>query len=569
MRLAVALLACVVGLGAQTSALPQSPKTGTASITGRVITADTGAVVRAAVVWLMTPVDEWTTTSDPDGRFLFPHLPAGSYTLKVRKPGFVATEFGDPKSSAFGGVDPIQVTDGLKVNRGDLALPRGGVIAGRIVDGYGDPVDITVQVLRRHYVEPGVPRLSVFGGARTNDLGEFRIFGLMPGTYYLAAGLEIAPRGVTNPAQGEPRLVASRFGIAPTLYPGTATAADAWAIKITPGQDVSGISMTLQSVPLAHVSGTVTTSSGSPAAGFTVMANPIRRDRVDFFIWNYARTDANGHFTIADLPPGEYQLDVQSGARLNLTASKEGDSTLVFDSKVASESASAAVSVAGQNIEGLAVRTTAGYEVQGRIVTEDNVPLPSNSGGLVVSTAPPMSSGFAGIVQQASGTAGPDGRFVVKSLGGPQRVSIVSLPNGWAVKRITAPVGDITDEGLDVRGEIRGVEILITSKLTRVSGKVGDAQGLPVRESAAVIFSTDARRWTIPATRYIRLAPTLPSGEFIITGLPPGDYFAAAIGRVDDGTWADPDFLERVKAIATQFTLTDGESKTLTLVRKK
>jgi protocatechuate 3,4-dioxygenase beta subunit len=557
MRLVIALLACGVGLAAQTPASSQAPRPASASISGRVVSADTGAVVRAAIVWLMTPTNTWTTTTDPDGRFTFPQLTPGDYTLKVMKPGFVPTDFGDPKSSEFGGPDPIRVADGVKIDRGDVALPRGGVIAGRIFDGYGDPVEATVTLLRRQFFSPGQSRLVGGPGTRSNDLGEFRLYGLMPGTYYLGVALHNAPATAMNPPGGQPTLVPSRWGVAPTYYPGTSTAAEAWPIKIAPGQDVTGITVTMQNVPLAKVSGSVTTTAGSPAAGVVVMAQAIRSDAVSVTIWNQARTDETGQFTLANLPPGEYRIDVGTQARPETPHTAPP------------EFASVPVSIAGRDLDGLDITLTRGYELRGRVVTEGDVPLSQIPAPLQVHTMLAGESEGFGFTTLRSGTAvAPDGTFLLKGVLG-RRLIRVGFPTTWTLKHVRTPAGDITDEGLDVRGDVHGIEILLTPKVTRIDGTAKDTNGFPVRDALVVVFSADARRWMLPGTRYVRSASVDSDGDFSFRDLPSGSYFAAAIGRALEATWADPEFLERLKEVATLFTLSEGEAKTLNLVRKR
>ena len=54
-------------------------------------------------------------------------------------------------------------------------------------------------------------------------------------------------------------------------------------------------------------------------------------------------------------------------------------------------------------------------------------------------------------------------------------------------------------------------------------------------------------------------------GQFQIKGLPPGDYLAAAIDFVQDGLWNDPEYLQSIRRDAKKFTLTEGESRTISL----
>ena len=71
-----------------------------------------------------------------------------------------------------------------------IGLPRGSVIAGRIVDEFGEPLTgAQVSVQRYAYVN-GMRQLRPAGqGDRTDDQGAFRVFGLPPGEYYVSATL--------------------------------------------------------------------------------------------------------------------------------------------------------------------------------------------------------------------------------------------------------------------------------------------------------------------------------------------------------------------------------------------
>jgi hypothetical protein len=55
-------------------------------------------------------------------------------------------------------------------------------------------------------------------------------------------------------------------------------------------------------------------------------------------------------------------------------------------------------------------------------------------------------------------------------------------------------------------------------------------------------------------------------GRFNVAGLPAGGYLAVALQTIDGGEWAEPENLEKLRAVATPFTLADGEARTLTLV---
>src|SRR5262249_46593535 len=150
----------------------------------------------------------------------------------------------------------------------DFALPRGSVIAGRIVDEFGDPAaDVQVMAMRYQFMQ-GTRRLMPAGrGATTNDIGEFRLFGFPPRQYYVSA---VMPRGVmfTDSTTDD------RSGYAATYYPGTANVAEAQRVAVAIGQTITDLNFALVQTRTARVSGTAVDSSGRPIAGGYVMVMP-------------------------------------------------------------------------------------------------------------------------------------------------------------------------------------------------------------------------------------------------------------------------------------------------------
>ena len=69
-------------------------------------------------------------------------------------------------------------------------MPRGSVISGRVLDEFGEPVaDAMVNAMRSAWTA-GRRKLQPTGrSAQTNDLGQYRIYGLPPGDYYVSATL--------------------------------------------------------------------------------------------------------------------------------------------------------------------------------------------------------------------------------------------------------------------------------------------------------------------------------------------------------------------------------------------
>src|SRR5262249_15242028 len=123
--------------------------------------------------------------TDALGRFVFLELPGlKGYTLTATRLGFVDASYGQTTSS--GPVGAIDLKDGQWFSRANMSMFKPGAIGGRVLDERGDPVvGIYVGVLGQQLVS-GTMRLLAGPGAKTDDRGEYRIAGLMPGRYLVA-----------------------------------------------------------------------------------------------------------------------------------------------------------------------------------------------------------------------------------------------------------------------------------------------------------------------------------------------------------------------------------------------
>ena len=128
-------------------------RSGSASVYGRIVAADTGAAVRRAGVSLTStanPLDTRSTTTDLDGRYEFTELPSGTYRVSASKGLFVSLQYGQRRSSESG--QPVELTDGQKAEKIDIALPRGAVIAGVLLDDVGEPAtSVKVTAMRQQF----------------------------------------------------------------------------------------------------------------------------------------------------------------------------------------------------------------------------------------------------------------------------------------------------------------------------------------------------------------------------------------------------------------------------------
>jgi len=274
----------------------------TSSINGRVTTADTGSPVRGAEVRLS--IDgrfSRLVTTNGEGRFDIRNLPAGEYRLTVSKSGFITLEYGQQRP--FETASTITIGEGQSAT-GNVALLRGGAIFGRVLDEFGDPsVGTRVQVLRNR-AEDGGRRLMPVGVAdQTDDTGAFRIYGLPPGEYFIAAST-----GLIDAIKRDP----------PVYYPGTTAFAEALPITLGAGAEASADFQISAVARAATISGVVLTSSGGPSPGAmvnlssnTVSATPGAQNMAML----HADAGPDGSFTIQNVPPGPYTLTAMASPK--------------------------------------------------------------------------------------------------------------------------------------------------------------------------------------------------------------------------------------------------------------
>ena len=208
----IALSATVVLLCASSDAIgaqqPAQPPAGTGVIAGT-LTTDRGEPVRKATVRVTSSSPRFTrtTTSDGEGRFEIRDLPAAEYTLGALRPGFLEMVYGAQHPGANRPGTPIRLAPGQKIDKITLQLPRGGVIAGIVLDEFGDPAfNVPVRALRLGYIN-GERIVQTSGTATTDDLGAYRIAGLLPGEYLVTA----VPRDTVAAAAAQAESVADRL----------------------------------------------------------------------------------------------------------------------------------------------------------------------------------------------------------------------------------------------------------------------------------------------------------------------------------------------------------------------
>jgi Carboxypeptidase regulatory-like domain len=552
-------------------------KTGTGRIRGRVLATDgTGAIRRAQVRITSPDIAPKVALTDAQGRFEFRELPASRFTLQATKSGYVSVQFGQTRPFESG--KPLELADKQALDNADISMPRGSVISGRIVDEFGDPLpDVAVTAMRQSWLN-GRRRLTPSPAriAQTNDLGQYRIYGLPPGEYFVTATLRGGPLAemammetelmmVSAASVSGPSASAPRSGYAPTYYPGTPNVGDAQRIALAPGQESSSADFALVAVRLARVSGIVIASDGKPLEGAAVSIMPAARDFAGAMGASSARTLKDGSFTLNNVAPGDYVLQTRS---IQVVTSTQGDNMMVFRSMSMgggeSEVGSTPLTVAGEDIANILLTTTKGGTATGTVIFDGAKP--ASSAPIRVTSIPADTDGP--VLGGAGGTAvKEDGSFEIKGLVGTRLIRVANAPPGWTVKSVKLNGADITDTGAEFKtGETTtGLEVELTNKSTAVNGSVTANDGSLLKDYTVVIFSESPEYWRLPMTRWVTGTRPDQDGRFKVQNLPAGSYLAVAVDYVPQGEWGDPELLDRLKSKGKRFSLGEGATETLDL----
>jgi hypothetical protein len=584
-QLAVAIMAAVaavVGVSAQapapsfqgpardTPAQQQPASIPMGMIAGRVLTGDTGRPVKRARVFASAPElpGGRAMLTDDNGLFELPELPAGRYTLRVSKTGFVSLSYGQRRPLQAG--TPIQLAEGQQIKGIEFRLPRGSVIDGHVYDESGEAMPgILVRVLRYQYAQ-GQRRLVPAGTSQTDDRGYYRVWGLNPGDYYVDAqqrlnfgfgrggfgrggrgGVNAAIAGVVGAIAGGnvASLLApeedSQKSYAPTYYPGVTSVGDARPITVGLGQEASAIDFALQLVPVSRVAGHVIEPDGTAAWGGLVQLLPEQapRGRGAFGLNYGSRISWDGAFEINNVPPGRYTLQARG---------PNDDNEMKFATQPVSVSD-------GVDLDGLSVLLEPGATVTGVQLPVTAVNPPDL--GQVRVTVPSVGPSAGGTSQTR---AGKDGTFTVTAVqAGTHLIRLAGSLGDWQLETVSVNGRDVTDAPIELSAgqRLANVVITLTDKTTDITGLLTRGPDMPVTEYTVLAFSTDPAFWQAPS-RHIATARPDQTGQYHIHGLPAGTYYVVTVDPTEQGEWFDPTYLDQHRSGAARVSLAEGGTAT-------
>ncbi len=528
------------------------------SIEGVVVQLGTSTPIVRAVVRIGTT----QTTTDESGRFAFRNLQPGRYLLSASHSAYV------PSRSRLPGAD-VTLGSGQAVKDIVLALVPKGVISGRVYDRNGDAVtNAAVQAFRYAYQDDRRILVPV-DNARTNDLGEYRLFWLAPGPYIISASPQETPCAdgpcsvlieTKNAVSGPPAIVGGTVRLdgrvavplpdlsetrLPVYFPGTTDASSASVIDLPPGINFTGVDLMITETRAVRVLGRVVngvTGQAISAAGASITLVP-RRGTVATGSSLRAALSPRGTFEFRHMAPGSYDL---------VATANIGGTRLA---------ASLPLEIAGSDIEDVTLVLQPQLSITGRVGFEnlqvDGATL-NLTGIRVELRREPYTPELLVVLPQV----GPEGTFTLAGVTpGDYRLKVNTGGLRGFVK--SARFGGIN--ALNPPFHIDGpgqFDITIGLNAGSIDATVLDDDQKPFFGATVVLVPDPPRRQRFDL--YYALGSD-QSGRTHFDIVAPGDYKIFAWDDVPADAWQDPDFIRSYEDRGRSVHITEGAQSTIDL----
>jgi len=546
----VASLVAAQQQGSRQSAARTAQQQALCAIEGVVRQADTGEPVKKALLTVMPSslrgngaMNPVTASTDAEGRFRLTSIEPGQYRLVAERGGYVRMEYGARKPNQPG--TPLTLKSGDELKNVEIKLVRHAVVSGRITDEDGDPVQSAqVQLLRYAFVR-GRRQLMPESGGSSNDLGEYRLFGIAPGKYYLSVshrgGGSFGGMMMRRGGPGGGSVASAEQNYASMYFPGAFDLDSATLLEIPVGSDMRGVDMRLLKTRTYRVSGRVVAQPEQRRNGM-VMLVPKSSSGFGFGDRLAAPWRPNtGNFEIQGVRPGSYNLVVQG-----------------FDGQNRM-SARIPVDVGEGDVTDVTVTPVPGSDINGVVRVQDKASIDLQS--LRVQLAPRETGPFGGF---GSSPVQADGKFVLNNLtAGQYDISITGLKDNAYLKAVRNGEADALAGGVDLSAGAAGaLDVVISPNGAAISGSVADSDGNPKSGATVLLVPTTDRRQRLDL---YKTANTDQSGGFRFAGVAPGDYLMFAVEDHERGAEYDPKYVEQFASQAGKLSVNEGATETKSL----
>jgi len=499
-----------------------SPETG--AITGRVIDDDGHPVLHASVQARPARGGRPGNADffiDDEGNFRLSNLVPGEYSLSAYAKGYLpgpiaGGERDERRQQSFRPGDSVTIT-----------LSKGGVITGRVTGANDEPVVaafVNAFLVGNRNGRTVQPPAALRAEVRTDDLGVYRIYGLVPGSYLIRVS-------------GHGQLSSQTSGyeaLAPTYYP-SATREEAVEVAVRAGEEVTGIDIRFRGERGHIISGTVALTDSSALPASITLTHVATRTTIAS---TYTQSnDPARKFTFEGVADGEYELLAQR----NSDGVDEG-----------ALSPPRRITIKGADLTGVELRLNPLGSIAGRVILataqaangcEAKRPARFEEVSLVIQPDRERAS-----LTSRPGVSRPSsqGDFAIHGLeAGRYRVTAISQNENCYIRAMSVPgdapakrPNDVARSGLALRpGErLTDLTITISEGAASVRGKVIAAvEGTRLPDRLRVHLVPAEAQAADEVLRFAEV-PARSDGLFLFTRLAPGRYWLVVRLAPEDET---------------------------------
>ncbi len=435
-------------------------------------------------------------TTDSNGRFRFSRLDPGSYTLAAEREGYLkATSVRDGGQVR----QAIAIwTAGQQITGLTIRMRPGAIASGKVRYHDGDPAIGVKVTFFRQYVVRGRRGYVQAAAVATNDLGEYRAHALAPGTYYvLALMADSDPQSVVREEKPvEPEAVS-------TFYLSGSHLSEAAPVQLDAGQEAGGLDIVLARTRTQQIRGLALSGlTGAPLTGPNISLRWLDGSGAGSIIAPVRTRAGRGSFEISGVPPGTYLLTIDATEKGTKLSARE------------------TVTIGDAPIDELEIAAGPRTFWEGKIAFERNTDYPLSALRVRLEprseTAEPVLADVDDSGLFAAALV-PDERY---------DVFVENRPADSYLKSARAEGADVLASGfrvLPADGKQR-MELTLSTGGGSVSGHVRTPEGADATGVMVVLVPQplDGRLQAVGASM------TDEYGNFIIRGVPPGTYTAAA-----------------------------------------
>lgn len=511
-----------------------------ASVEGTVVDKSTGRPLSSVQIHLISGDfagggndSSYGATSDRDGRFSVTDMKPGSYLVLLERTGFVQVQ---PAGAVP--VGRLALKPGQHLTDHRLEMTPRALIAGRVVDEYGDPVQGVVMHLQTVLPDRAPESTSGRFAGTTDDRGEFRIL-TAPGKYYLQASPPNFSRGGPEEIRADGT---STVPLAPTYYPSAAATNGAAVVQAAPGQDIAGLEVRLLrgAAPARGlaISGVVTGMPEGARANVIVLcgSDPERP-------YDYRSTAAgpDGKFSIAGLQPAFCKVVAQYSL-----------------GKIRLQSQVTELHITGSGETNVQLHLVPGEEINGTLeFAGDAQAAPAGKFTVHLNPADTLSYDAA---QTTPGQVDKDGSFRIPDvLPGRFRARVEPLPENAYIRSVTLNGAVTADSILDFSRGAKGSRVKITVNRNggQLSGNVLGRDGEPLASSRIMVML-----WKDPKQNRSE-NNRVAEGRYSVKALRPGKYRLLAIDTFDladvSGASGQDEVLNALLEAAEEIEIKEGD----------